>query len=81
MFDRFTPDIIETFNGVQAFSKQDGAKDFDPMRKAVAALRETSMEFEQRAFRAANAGDREQLRTLAQGFGAAADVCNGLITS
>lgn len=54
MFDRFTPDIIETFNGVQAFSKQDGAKDFDPMRKAIAALRETSMEFEQRAFRAAN---------------------------
>ncbi|AGH86872.1 MULTISPECIES: hypothetical protein [Ralstonia solanacearum species complex] len=81
MFDRFTPDIIETFNGVQAFSKQDGAKDFDPMRKAIAALRETSMEFEQRAFRAANTGDREQLRTLAQGFGAAADVCNGLIPS
>lgn len=51
------------------------------MRKAIAALRETSMEFEQRAFRAANTGDREQLRTLAQGFGAAADVCNGLIPS
>ncbi len=81
MFDRFTPDIIETFNGVQAFAKQDGGKEFGPMRKAVAALRETATELEQRAFRAANASDREQLRTLAQGFGAAADVCNGLIPS
>ncbi|MEF9402187.1 MULTISPECIES: type III secretion protein HrpX [Ralstonia solanacearum species complex] len=81
MFDRFTPDIIETFNGIQAFAKQEGSKDFGPMRKAVATLRETADDFSQRAFRAANPADREQLRTLAQGFGAASDVCNGLITS
>ncbi|KHK49841.1 type III secretion protein HrpX [Ralstonia sp. A12] len=75
MFDQFTLDIIDTFDGIQAFVRREGDKDFDPLRKAVEALQQTATDMEQRAIRATNAASREQFRLLAQGFAAAADAC------
>lgn len=79
MFDHFTPDIIATIDGIQAFSKQEGPKDFGPMRKSVDALKHTAVDMEQRALRATDAHQRERFRVLSQGFSSAAQVCAGLI--
>ncbi|MGN5354465.1 type III secretion protein HrpX [Ralstonia sp. L16] len=79
MFDHFTLDIIETFDGIQAFAKQEGPKDFGPLNKAIEALKHTAMDMEQRAIRAADVNNREQLRVLSHGFSSAAQVCSGLI--
>ena len=79
MFDHFTLDIIETFDGIQTFAKQEGPKDFGPLHKAVDALKRTAMDMEQRAIRAVDVNQREQLRVLSHGFSSAAQVCSGLI--
>ena len=79
MFDHFTLDIIETFDGIQAFAKQEGPKDFGPLHKAAEALQRTAIDMEQRAIRAIDVNQREQLRVLSHGFSSAAQVCSGLI--
>ncbi|CAJ0692809.1 hypothetical protein LMG19083_03652 [Ralstonia psammae] len=75
MFDQFTLDIIDTFDGIQAFARREGDKDFGPLRKATEVLRQTATDMEQRALRATDATARDQYRVLAQGFAAAVDIC------
>mgnify|MGYP001049041593 FL=1 len=79
MFDQFTLDIIDTFDGIQAFARREGHKDpkeLGPLRKAIEVLRQTATDMEQRAIRATDAAAREQFRVLALGFAAGAEICD-----